>query len=98
MPYDLELPKHKKQAGWKVKIHDFERLEEPHVTIYRKMRKWRLSLRSGGFLDRGDKWSQIDDEEVKVAIENAWETLQEEWNRIHPDNPVRGEENDDNNG
>jgi len=57
MPYILLLLKALKQAGWKVKIHDSERLEPPHVTIYQKMRKWRLSLRDGKFLDRGDKWS-----------------------------------------
>ncbi len=60
MPYVLQLSKVLQQAGWKVKIHDFERLEPPHVTIYRKRRKWRLSLRDGTFLDQGDKWSQID--------------------------------------
>lgn len=47
MPFILELLLTLKQAGWKVKIHDSERLEPPHVTIYQKMQKWRLSLRSG---------------------------------------------------
>jgi len=94
MPYELDLPRAQKQGGWKVKIHDLERLEEPHATIYRKMRKWRLSLRSGVFLDRGDKWSQID-ESVKEIIERNWLILQAEWDRIHPDNPVRGEDDDD---
>lgn len=55
MPYDLELPRPLKKRGWKAKIHDLERLEPPHVTIYRKLRKWRLSLRDGHFLDRGDQ-------------------------------------------
>ena len=39
MPFNLELPEALKQAGWKVKIHDSERLEPPHVTVYRKMTK-----------------------------------------------------------
>ena len=47
MPYVLALVQALLQAGWKVKIHDFERLEPPHVTIYCKRRKWRLSLRDG---------------------------------------------------
>jgi hypothetical protein len=94
MPYVLHLSQGLRQAGWKVKIHDFERLEPPHVTIYCKKRKWRLSLRDGTFLDRGDKWSQIN-ENVRAAIEAAWNTLRHEWDAIHPDNPVSGEENDD---
>lgn len=89
MPCVLQLIQTLKQAGWKVKIHDSERLEPPHVTIYKKMRKWRLSLRDGTFLDKGDKWSQID-ESVKDAIldEGNWLLLRREWNRLHDDNPV----------
>jgi hypothetical protein len=87
MPYGLPLSKPLRQSGWKVKIHDLERLEPPHVTIYCRMRKWRLALQTGNFLDRGDRWTQIDDE-VREAIEAAWVTLQAEWDRIHPDNPV----------
>ena len=89
MPYVLQLPHVLKQAGWKVKIHDSERLEPPHVTIYQKMRKWRLSLRDKMFLDQGDKWSQIDPV-VKDAILDAenWNRLKQEWDKIHADNPV----------
>ena len=93
MPFVLQLIQALRQAGWKVKIHDSERLEPPHVTIYEKMRKWRLSLRDGTFLDRGDKWSQIDDQ-VRQAIEDNWQVLIEEWDAIHPDNPVFGEEDE----
>src|SRR5713226_5018006 len=97
MPYDLPLSQALSKAGWKVKIHDLERLEPPHVTIFCKRRKWRLSLRDGTFLDSGDKWSQID-EEVREAIEaeDAWEALCVEWDERHPDNPVSSEEDDDN--
>lgn len=96
MPYVLLLLQALKQAGWKVKIHDSERLEPPHVTIYQKMRKWRLCLRDGKFLDKGDKWSQIDDA-VKDTIQNEenWKLLKREWNKIHDDNPVEIEEDDD---
>lgn len=94
MPYVLALTRALRQAGWKVKIHDFERLECPHVTIYCKKRKWRLSLRDASFLDRGDKWSQIE-EDVRYSIEANWQTLCDEWDAIHSDNPVSGEENDD---
>jgi hypothetical protein len=94
MPSILQLFKGLRQTGWKVKVHDFERLEPPHVTIYCKRRKWRLSLRVGTFLDRGDKWSQID-EKIRAAVRAAWERLQEEWDRIHPDNPVWSQDDDD---
>ena len=89
MPYVLQLPQVLKHAGWKVKIHDSERLEPPHVTIYQKMRKWRLSLRDKMFLDQGDKWSQIDPgvKEVILDVEN-WNRLKQEWDKIHADNPV----------
>jgi len=59
MPYALQLTQALRQAGWKVKIHDFERLETPHATIYRKKRKWRLSLRDGAFLDRGTTGARL---------------------------------------
>ena len=94
MPFVLKLLPTLKQAGWKVKIHDSERLEPPHVTIYQKMRKWRLSLRDGDFLESGDRWSQIDDG-VRRAIENNWKTLMDEWDAIHPDNPVIEETEDE---
>jgi hypothetical protein len=97
MPYDLRLSQTLRQAGWKVKIHDLERLESPHVTIYRKRRKWRLALRDGAFLDPGDKWSQIDGR-VWTAVQDAWDRLQQEWDRIHPDNPVRGQDDGDGDG
>lgn len=89
MPYALPLRAALRKAGWKVKIHDFERLEPPHVTIYCKRRKWRLGLRDGAFLDRGDKWSQID-EDVRDAILNAWDLLRDEWDEIHASNPIEG--------
>jgi hypothetical protein len=50
-------------------------------------------LRNESFLDRGDKWSQID-EGVRQAIEENWDALIDEWDAIHPDNPVDGEEDE----
>ncbi len=87
MPYKLRLSVNLRKGGWKVVIHDFERLEPPHITIYRKSEKWRLSLRTGGFLVPGGKWSEIDDN-VRKAIVAAWKDLIAEWDKIHPDNPV----------
>ena len=91
MPYNLDLPEDLKQAGWKVKIYDKERLEPPHVTILKKVRAWRLSLRDGTFLDPSDKWSQID-KVLKELVEEEWDNLCEAWDRIHPTNPVQSDD------
>ena len=88
MPFVLQLIQALIQAGWKVKIDDSERLEPPHVTIYRRGDSWRLGLRDGELLDRGDHRRQID-EGVQQAIEDNWELLIAEWDEIHPNNPVR---------
>ncbi|MFO7903370.1 MAG: hypothetical protein R6U98_11970 [Pirellulaceae bacterium] len=93
MPFVLQLPRTLRKAGWKIKIHDAERLEPPHVTIHCKMRTWRLSLRDGRFLDRGDNWNQIS-VGVRRAIEQNWQALIGEWDAIHPDNPVSGEDDE----
>lgn len=87
MPYELQLSKGLKRAGWKVKIRDAERLEEPHVTMVRNLRSWRLSLRTGEFLDRGDKWSDID-VDVRETIHQNWDGLQQEWDLKYPHNPI----------
>ncbi len=90
MPYELDLPEVLKKDGWKVKIRDAERLEEPHVTIILKFTAWRLSLRSGEFLEHGHGWKQID-KRVRAAIKAEWKTLQREWDARYPHNPICGE-------
>lgn len=94
MPYALRLSRELARLGWKVKIRDFERLEPPHITVFRGMRTWRVSLRTHECLDRGDRWNQIDGR-VREAIDDAWATLCEEWDRLYPHNPVSSEEDDD---
>lgn len=94
MPHELNLASGLKKAYWKVKIRDAERLEEPHVTIFRKFRKWRLSLRTGAFLEEGQSWRQID-AGVRTAIEAAWVKLQEEWDARYPHNPISSENDDE---
>lgn len=94
MPYDLRLSQALHRGGWRVKIFDKERLERPHVTIqFKGQRFWRLALRDGNVLDTGDAWGQIDDR-VRSAVERAWRVLQQEWDRIHPDNPISSEEDE----
>lgn len=87
MPYELILAATLKKAGWKVKIRDAERLEEPHVTILWKFKTWRLSLRTCAFLEKDQSWKQID-AEVRCAIEAYWEDLKKAWDALYPQNPI----------
>lgn len=90
MPYELAIPKALKP--WKVKIFDNELLcEEPHVTIIFKMTRWRLSLRSGNFLDQQPDPKDVR-QEVREEIERNWEVLRGEWDARFPTNPVQNEE------
>jgi len=93
MPFELVLARSLKQAGWKVKIREDERLEPPHVTILRKRFAWRLNLRTGEFMDPGCAWSQIDDG-IKQRVLESWELLQETWDLMYPGNPVDGGDDD----
>lgn len=77
-----------------MKIHDFERLEPPHVTIYQKMQVWRLSLRDKTFLLRTDKWSDLH-ADIRGELERNWDLLVAEWNALHPENPVFGQDDED---
>jgi hypothetical protein len=96
MPYTLPLARTLRKAGWQVKIYDAEGPEEPHVPIFRRGRKWRFSLRTGEFLDAGEK-GQID-ADVIAAIENRWQTLKAEWDRIHGAiNPISSGETENGN-
>jgi len=96
MPYELTLIARLRKAGWKVKIRDAERLEDPHVTIIWKYKTWRLSLRTNQFLEQGQSWKGVD-KEVQSAIEQAWETLTQAWNMLYPENPItrKNDEEDD---
>ena len=92
MPFSLGLPRRLRNARWKVKIREDERLEPPHATILRGIRAWRVDLRTGQLMDLGDAWNQIDPG-VQQAIRDSWEVLCAQWNRMYPGNPIG--ENDD---
>lgn len=95
MAFDLPLPRQLAKAGWKVKIRDKERLEEPHFTIIRGTDCWRFGLRSKTFLD-GGRWKDFPDRLREIIEAKAsWERLCREWDRIYPNNPVAGEEDED---
>jgi len=94
--FSLELPEPLGSEGWKLKIRDKERLEPPHATIFHKRQEWRLGLRDGGFLvPPGGDWNDID-ERVRTAIEDSWQRLCDEWDRMYPTNPISRAEGDDN--
>ncbi len=76
-----------------MKIYDAEGPEEPHVSIFRRGRKWRISLRTGELLDEGDK-NQID-ADVRATIERRWRTLRAAWDKIHgKSNPISRQESE----
>jgi hypothetical protein len=93
MAFSLTLSTQLAKAGWKVKIRDRERLEEPHVTILRVTSAWRLGLRSRAFLDDGS-WNDFP-KELRESIEANWELLCREWDQMYPHNPVPAEEEDE---
>lgn len=91
MPYSVPLSSTLRKAGWQVKIYDAEGPEEPHVSVFRIGRTWRISLRTGRFLDRGGAWIQIDPG-VKQAIMADWDALRSEWDKLHGQyNPISSE-------
>lgn len=87
MVFRLPLPKKYQNEGWKVKILENERVEEPHVTVYHKKTVWRINLRDRTFLDRGGTWKDIHPA-VQQEITDNWNTLQREWDEKYPFNPV----------
>jgi len=93
VPFNLTLPK-SHQAHWKVKIHDRERSEPPHVTIYHKQQQWRLGLRDGKFLvPLGGSQKEIASE-VWHTIEDEWQLLCDEWDNRYPSNLIEGDDDE----
>ncbi len=94
MPFEIPLPAVVKKEGWKVKILDRERLEPPHVTIIRRVQKWRVSLRDRTFIvPPGGGWNDVH-AGVRRAIEDNWNTLVQAWDTKYPENPVEGRDDD----
>lgn len=92
MAFALALPGEWAGQGWKVKIRDDERNETPHATFLRKRQAWRLSLRSGAFLDERPDPSEV----PRELVEHVWskrQALRRNWNAMYPENPVYSNEN-----
>jgi hypothetical protein len=96
MAFNLPLPRQLAKVGWKVKIRDKERLEEPHITIIKGTACWRLGLRSRMFLDEGCNWKDLPGQ-LRSVIEDKdnWERLSQAWDAEYPNNLIAGEEGDD---
>ncbi len=95
MPAELPLSSQLKNAKWKVKIREKERLEPPHVSIINGINTWRISLRSGDFLDKEPDPDQVPHELLKYIDsgklsnrQTVWEWLCEKWDEKYPKNKV----------
>jgi len=94
MAYSLDLPPPWNDRGWKVKIQDRERTEEPHVTIIQRRFKWRLSLRTGRFLDSDPDPKDVP-KDLADEVLRCREELVTEWDEMYPLNPIESQEPDD---
>jgi len=87
MVYELRMPTTLRNRGWKVKIRNLERTEDPHVTILWKTKAWRYNIRNPGFMDREPDPSDVPLGVVKHIRENL-DGLRKQWDKKHPENPV----------
>ena len=94
MPYSLRLSAGWRSQRWKVKIRDKERLEPPHVTLLRGTRSWRLSLRTGAFLDAVPDPAEVPPALV-TEVRGQLEELVKQWDAMYPENPVSSMEGHD---
>ena len=91
MPADFIL-KSKYKQSWKLKIHDKEEREPPHVTIYGGgVKKWRWALREKRFMDKRPPHHEVHSEIIE-EIKERWVEISYEWNLIHGNNPVKIDE------
>jgi hypothetical protein len=93
MAFNLRLSPALAKMQWKVKIRDKERVEDPHLTIIHKTKTWRVCLRDGRFMD-GGSWKDVPGS-LRTIVQNSWEQLCVAWDEMYPNNPVRGNEGDD---
>ncbi len=87
MAFALVVPAEWAHQGWKAKLRDDERNETPHVTLLRRRQAWRMSLRTGEFLDAHPDPADVPEE----LVEHVWgkrQTLRTRWNAMYPENPV----------
>lgn len=96
MPFDLTLSTSLRRAGWKVKIREKETREPPHVSILRQTDTWRINLRTGEFMDRLPKPSDVPTALIDLIRDDKnWKRLRKQWDRKYPGNPVSSEKEPD---
>jgi hypothetical protein len=91
--FNLRLPDALRKARWKVKIRDKETREPPHATIIRGTDAWRINLQTGQFMDAQPDPSDVPREILDlIREEETWQRLCDEWDGMYPNNPVSGED------
>jgi hypothetical protein len=89
--FNLPLPRALRLARWKVKIRDKETREPPHVTVIRGTQAWRINLRTGEFMDAEPDPKEVSEEIITlIKTPETWQQMCNEWDRMYPDNPVSG--------
>ena len=96
MAFSLPLPANLKNQGWQVKIRDKEIRETPHITILRKGKPWRWNLRERRFMDKTPTPSDVP-EELMAKVHEDYTLLCDEWDKMYPGNPIRGDHGDKDN-
>jgi len=89
MPFELDLPLGLRKEGWKIKIRDKERLEQPHVTVLRKTDCWRYGLRDEVFLDTSPDPGNVP-KAIRKLLTGNLNLLRQQWDRLYPENRVGG--------
>jgi hypothetical protein len=84
MPFLLKIADVFSQQGWRVKIRDKEKVEDPHVHILRKTFDYRLNLRTGEFMDREPNPKDVP-KQLKKDIWEQRSRLIAEWNKMYPE-------------
>lgn len=93
MPHEFDLPSSLKQARWKVKIQDKERLEPPHVSILRTTDKWRINLRTKEFMDDEPDPADVPGDLLNIIFEeDCWKAICAQWDALYPENPVESDD------
>ena len=93
MAFNLPLTNALRKARWKVKIRDKETREPLHVTIIRGTEAWRINLRTGDFMDARPDPSDVPSGIIDlINEEETWQRLCDEWDEMYPNNPVFGED------
>ena len=93
MAFSLLISANLKNQGWQVKIRDKEIRESPHVTILRKGKPWRWDLREHRFMDKTPAPSDVP-EELMAQVRESYASLCNEWDKMYPNNPIRGDHGD----